>query len=238
MKTLRLAILNTSTDNAPWALAYPDDGQRFASLLSPIRSGWAYEVFAVKDDVFPKDISVFDGIIITGSPASVHDDLPWIHRLKDLIRTTVERRQPLFGCCFGHQLIATALGGQVGWNPDGCSLGITETVFHEARPWMMPRQTSMRLPSGNFEQVTCLPVGAESLGSSDANPCASFSIGSHVFTSQYHPEMPLDFVSDMIADLAETVGAEKADAAHAALTLPTDSAVFAEWMVRFFEQPR
>lgn len=232
---MRIAILNCSTDSAPWALAYPNDGERFATLLRPLRPEWAYEVFQAKDGVFPDDLSVFDGIIITGSPSSVHDDLPWIVNLKALIPGIVARRQALFGACFGHQLIALSLGGAVGWNADGCCLGTAETTFHSFRPWMNPAAATIRLPSGNYEEVTALPKGADVLGSSAANAIASFAMGDHVFTTQYHPEMPMAFVRDMIVDLTAVVGPEKTAEAEAAEVLPTQCGVFAEWMVRFFE---
>ena len=67
----------------------------------------------MKDGVFPEDLSVFDGVMITGSPASVLEPEPWMATLQDQICTAYQLHIPLFGACFGHQAIALALGGQV-----------------------------------------------------------------------------------------------------------------------------
>lgn len=91
-------------------------------------------VFAVKDGIFPKDITAFDGVIITGSPASVHDDMPWVAPLLDQIREAFQSETPIFGACFGHQAIAVALGGGVTHNPKGWAFGLLDMQVTKALP--------------------------------------------------------------------------------------------------------
>ena len=78
---MRVAILMTNTDESAFAQAWPKDGDKFVALIAALRPAWEFSVFAVKDGVFPADLVAFDGFIITGSPASVHDDKPWIAML-------------------------------------------------------------------------------------------------------------------------------------------------------------
>lgn len=116
---MHIAILMANTDESEFAQRHPKDGKKFARLIGPLRPDWRFTTIAVKDGEFPADLSGYDGFIITGSPASVHDEEPWVHRLMQVIRDIRAADLPLFGACFGHQAIAKALGGRVGKNPGG-----------------------------------------------------------------------------------------------------------------------
>ncbi len=132
---MHLAILMTNTDESDFARAHPKDGEKFTSLVHLVRPDWTTEVFSVKDDVFPAGLEWFDGVMITGSPASVHDGAPWIARLTDLIRDIAACGKPIFGACFGHQAVAMALGGEVGPNPGGWVLGLTQMDVVDRPAW-------------------------------------------------------------------------------------------------------
>ena len=106
----------------------------------------------MKDGVFPESLAPFDGAIITGSPASVHDDGAWIPRLEALVRDMARSGLPLFGACFGHQIIAKALGGAVEANPDGW-------VFGAIRTRLLADKQDVAAYAAHSEQVTRLPDG-------------------------------------------------------------------------------
>ncbi len=147
---MHIAILMTNTDDSDFAARWPRDGEKFTNLLSPLRPDWKFSIYPVKDDVFPEGSAVFDGVIITGSPASVHDTAPWVPRLLKLIRHLHAKGTPMFGACFGHQAIALALGGTVAQNPGGWVFGVVRTEM-EGKP--------LRLYAAHSEQVTVLPKG-------------------------------------------------------------------------------
>ena len=129
---MQIAILMTNTDESDFAQERPKDGEKWTNLLAPLRPDWEFPVYSVKDGEFPDDVSGFDGVIVTGSPASVHDGEPWINRLLEMIRESVSVSVPVFGACFGHQAVSVALGGRVehrrarstGSSSSGSSAGI------------------------------------------------------------------------------------------------------------------
>jgi GMP synthase-like glutamine amidotransferase len=237
--TLRIAVLLTNNDTSAFASHFPNDGQKVVQLLQPLRPYWTYEVVSVKDGVLPSDPQDFDGYVITGSPASVNDDcLPWVGPLLDFIRAVDAARQPLIGLCFGHQAVARALGGQVARNAAGWGLGTAPTHWPAARPWMQPAQSTTTLMAAHNEQVTRMPEGAACLGGSDFCPIGSMQIGQHIWTTQYHPEMPLVFMQALLGFLADKLDADTMARAHSSLQHAADVPLFGQWMAQFFEHAR
>lgn len=224
---MHIAVLMTNTDESEFAQCHPKDGEKFAAMIRSVRPDWQVTSYAVKDGTFPTDDTRFDGWLITGSPASVHDDAPWIDELKALIRRLDRHRAPLFGACFGHQAIAEALGGQVGRNPGGWVFGLTETTM-EGQP--------IKLYASHIQQVVRLPEAARVTGGNADCPMGSFAVGDHILTTQYHPEMSHAFITALVDEYADdlpepVVTRARADlAAHRA-----DSARIAERIARFFE---
>ena len=237
--TLRLAVLLTNDDTSPFASHFPNDGQKVVQLLQPLRPDWTYAVLSVKDGVLPEGPEDFDGYVITGSPASVNDDrLPWVGPLLAFIRAVHAVHQPLIGLCFGHQAVARALGGEVARHAAGWGLGTAPTHWQAARPWMRPTQTRTTLMAAHNEQVTRMPEGAECLGGSDFCPIGSMQIGQHIWTTQFHPEMPLVFMQALLGYLADQLDADTLAHAHASLANAADVPLFGQWMVQFFEHAR
>ena len=233
---MRLALLITNTDDSAFAHQHPLDDQKFADLIHLVRPDWQVVPFWVKDGEFPDALDGIDGAIITGSPASVHTDAPWIVRLLTLIRQMVATGMPLFGACFGHQAIALALGGQVGRNPGGWIHGLTRNTVMARPAWAQDLPDEVKLYGSHTEQVTTLPDGAEVLTRSEGCPVSGFAIGTQVYTTQHHPEMLPGFIAALTEDLADAMGPEVADAARASLAGMSDMTPYAESIARFFEQ--
>lgn len=232
---MRLAILMTNTDESVFSSAHPKDGEKFADLVGLVRPDWQCEVFAVKDGIFPDDVAAFDGVMITGSPASVHYDIAWIGELFGVVREAHAQGIPMFGACFGHQAIAMALGGRVEHNPGGWEFGRITTRIKTRKPWMSDLGEDVSLYAAHMEQVVRLPEGAKVLSSS--GPCAygGFAIGDAIYTTQYHPEMTSDFIAALVEHLAEELPADVIARARGSLDQPADMVAFAESIARFFE---
>lgn len=224
---MRIAILMTNTDESTFSARHPKDGEKFATLIARARPSWVTEVFSVKDGVFPAGPVGFGGAIITGSPASVHDGAPWIARLETLVRGWHRVGVPLYGACFGHRVIATALGGQVDANPGGWVLGAVETVEDGC-----PRAVH----AAHTEQVTGLPPGAQTIARTQGCPHAGYRIGTGIETTQYHPEITTPFMTALIEELAPRTGGAVANRARDSLRFRPDQAAWAERIARFFER--
>lgn len=232
---MRLATLVTNTDFSDFAKARPLDDAKFAALIHSVRPDWQVEAFWACKNEFSQDLAGFDGVMITGSPASVMDGAPWMLRLEDLILDMVQARIPLFGACFGHQLIAKALGAKVFRNPDGWAHGLIAVERMSRAPWSMRRE-KLDLFGSHIEQVS-LPDGAELLFQSQGCRNAGFAIGNHVFTVQHHPEMSSDFIADLIEEYADYVGLAVTNQARASINSGSaDGGVFAREIAAFFEQ--
>lgn len=223
---MHIAILMTNTDESAFAARWPKDGEKFASLLGRLRPDWQFSVFAVKDGHFPDSPQGFDGFLITGSPASVHDLDPWIGNLLALIRLIVAQGLPLFGACFGHQAIAMALGGVVGKNPGGWVLGLAKTKMEGA---------PIRLYAAHNEQVLSLPEGAEPLGGNTDCPFGAFRVGERVLTTQYHPEMTPEFITALVEHLRGKLPEAVIEQARASLSDTADTNRITDRIIAFFE---
>jgi GMP synthase-like glutamine amidotransferase len=217
---VHIAILVTNTDRSAFAAGHPRDGEKFTALLTGARPGWRATVFDCTQGQAPADPAAFDGLLIGGSPASVHDADPWIARLLDLIRLARARAVPMLGACFGHQAIALALGGTVGPNAGPFVLGVVDATL-DGRP--------VRIAAAHGEQVIRLPEGAVIRGTGPGCPAAFYSVGSRILCTQYHPEMTPAFIAGLVAHLGGDADA------RASLADPPDPALHGEWVARFFE---
>lgn len=226
---MRIAILMTNTDESAFAQRHPKDGEKFPALLREVRPDWDFDVYSVKDGVFPETLDGVDGVLITGSPASVHDGEAWIDRLEALIRDIAETRLPVFGACFGHQAIAKALGGTVSYNPQGWVLGSVQTRLFD-----LDRTVSAY--AAHKEQVTALPETAQVVAETPGCPIAGFAMGTHILTTQYHPEMTDGFVAALLEEMAQDTDPDVIRAAKDSLSHPADRQILAEWMAQFFEK--
>lgn len=232
---MHLAILMTNTDESPFAHRHPKDGEKFTSMLRSVRPDWETSVFSVKDGQFPKDLRNFDGALITGSPASVHDEDPWVPRLIDFLRDAIEKEVPLFGACFGHQAIAMALGERIIENSSGWVFGRTDMKI-EARPdWARDLPPSIGQYAAHIEQVENLPEGSVLLLSSPECPVGGFAMGSNIATTQNHPEMTYSFISALVEEYADKLPREAVERARASLDHPVEATAYTESIARFFE---
>ena len=232
-KRRRIAVLLANNDVSSFSSQHPSDAEKVCTLLRTQRPGWMYDIYSVKDGIFPT-VAAADGFVITGSPASVHDPLPWIRRLVDFVHQLDEHRVKLVGICFGHQLIAQALGGEVSRNPGGWRFGVAETQYIARTQWMSPVSPQLLLYACHSEQVSRLPPEALRLGGDAFCPIGSFACGRHILTTEYHPE----FTRPFMHALADAYRGEVPDAVLETgcrqLMNPVHSEVFAKWMVQFF----
>ena len=236
--TLRIAILNNNTDVSAFAARFPDDGQKVAAGIRPWRPDWHCEVWSAREGQFPADPSVYQGWVLTGSVASVNDGQTWMLQLAELVRWLHRRRVPLVGLCFGHQMVAHALGGVVGPSAKGWRIGTARTRYSQTLAFMQPPQAQLNLFAAHEEQVLQPPPGARVIGGDDFAPAAALAVGDHIFTSQYHPELSRDFMRALLDEHASSWSSDLVAKAREQVEETVDAELFMRWLVQFLEMPR
>src|SRR5690606_5890369 len=140
------------------------------------------------------------GVIVTGSPARVADQLTWMIRVQSALSDLVSRGVPVLGICFGHQLLGMALGGRSGPNPLGREIGTVElTVLHDDP--IVGGSGGFPVSMTHLAVVPELPPAARVLAATALDPNAAIRFAENAWGVQFHPEMDAAIVGDYIATL-------------------------------------
>eukprot|EP01051_Picozoa_sp_SAG22_P019143 SAG22_NODE_3438_length_1712_cov_2.257285_1_plen_272_part_00 len=146
---------------------------------------------------YPREKGECDVYVVTGSPSSAFDSDEWIATLGEFIRELHSARHPMIGICFGHQMIALALGGAVAQHSEW-GAGVLEYRTVARRSWMQPPLETMRVCAMHQDQVVELPPRAARLASNPLCANAAFEIGAHVVCMQPHPELTKPYVASLV----------------------------------------
>lgn len=223
-----IGILQTGL--APEALApamgdYPD---MFARLLDG--HGFTFKTFQVVNGTFPATVHDCDGWLITGSKHGAYEDHPWIPPLEAFIRAAFDARVPVVGICFGHQIIAQAMGGKVEKFAGGWSVGPTTYDFDGE---------TVTLNAWHQDQVVQRPAGATVIASNDFCENAALLYDDRALTIQAHPEFQPDFVEGLMKTRAIGVVPDPLlQAAATKLDTPLQDKTMAARIAAFFKAPR
>lgn len=193
-------------------------GEFFSWIVREVGDAWtgAWVEHDVRTDAPLPDPRDADGFLVTGSSASVTDRAPWMLRTEALLRAIVDAKTPLFGICFGHQMIAEALGGKVAKNPRGREIGTVEVrvLPHAPRdPMFVGLGDRFLANHTHVDSVVRLPPGARLLAETDLEPHAAYAIGDRVKCVQFHPEIDGDAMRGYVEGRAHLIAKEGGDPA-------------------------
>ena len=191
-----------------------------------------FEFFDVRRDRYPHHIDDCDGYLITGSRASVYDDEPWIASLIGFVGELYDANARTVGICFGHQLVAQALGGAVGRAPGGWGVGVHTWTVVRHESWMRPAKREFRLLASHQDQIETLPPGARLLASSTFCPHAAFAVGDHILALQGHPEFTKAYAEFLMHKRRAALGAAF-EPGMRSLDQTTDAGAIARWIAQF-----
>ena len=230
---MKLGILLTddvAPDLVPTFGAYPE---MFARLLSPQDPKLSYVTYEVLREQFPQHIDEVDAYLITGSKFSVYEELRWIKNLMIFIRELHIRKKKVIGICFGHQLIAHALGGKtekaaVGWN-----VGSQPHALNELGKSTLGYQNAFHLLVSHQDQVVVPAPGSEILATMPTCPIAMCTIGAHILTLQAHPEFEAAYAQTLLERRRERLGEAIYQKGMKSLEIKDDKELAADWMGKF-----
>jgi len=178
----------------------------------------------------PADPSECDVWLTTGSRYSVNDDEQWIRNLEGFVQLVAASGVPFIGICFGHQLIARALGGSVAKSDRGWGVGVKEV---EVRP-DLGLGSSYRLLTSHQDQIETLPPGGEVLGWNEHCPVSMMSVGDTIVGIQGHPEFDVDYSSALMESRrGHLIAEDTVDAGLASLAQDSESSRLADWILDF-----
>ena len=213
----------------------------FEQLFLRADPDMTFETIAlVKGDALP-DPESLEAILITGSAYGVYDDVAWMRQLKEWIGFAAENQVPMIGICFGHQIIADALGGDVRKSEKGWGLGRHTYGLAQKPGWMgegAPDHFSVGV--SHQDQVITPPADAKILGGSEFAPHAALTYArGPIISFQGHPEFSDGFLRDLYEVRRGTrFTHDEVEAALASFDVPDDNDLMARWMVRFLGQAR
>jgi GMP synthase-like glutamine amidotransferase len=222
---MKLAILETGRPPGDLPSRFGDYPAMFGAMLGP---EFEIESFDVAAGELPNG-GEHDACLITGSPAGVYEDLPWIPGLLDFIGVAGDRK--MVGICFGHQAMAEALGGKVEKSDKGWGAGLHHYRIEHRQPWM-DASVEIAAPASHQDQVVVQPPHTEIVVASDFTPYAGLAWTNRPAISfQFHPEFEPAFAKALIAERYDRV--PNPDAAIASLDAPNDNRRIAAWIRNF-----
>ena len=149
----------------------------------------------------PEDVREYDAVIVTGSPLSATRPAEWMCRTAEYMVDAAEKRVPVLGVCFGHQLLGMVMGVDVAKSPEGREIGTVEIALtqdgwrdplFEGLPARFPIQTT------HEDFVPRLPAAGRLLAGNAAAPVQAMALGKYLRGVQFHPELSVEGVKSVI----------------------------------------
>ena len=226
---MRIAVLDLTRQPSPLLDGVPRAGETIVEWLSPALPEATFATVGVAYGADLPKVGDFDGVVVSGSELGVYDASPWMPSLRDFLLAVREAGKPVFGICFGHQVMADTFGGRaekaacgevVGRRVYGCGgVAFAAHVWHQ-------------------DQVTLVPPGATVTGSADYCPIGVLEYEFPGLSVQFHPEYTRSRLETLFA-----LGRDRfisAGAVEAALASfrdgPVDDALFAPDTAAFFRR--
>lgn len=221
--TLGILVCGHSTDKMSATFGRYDDF--FEQLLGS--DSFNYKPFMVVDGDFPQSINDADAWLLTGSKHGAYDPLPWIPPLENLIRDIYAAELPMAGICFGHQIMAQALGGKVEKFNGGWVAGTQQ--------YKLAAETGASdatLNAWHQDQVVEIPPDAKVIGSSETCQFAALSYRANTVSMQPHPEFNNDHLAMLLDERGGSLPPHSYQSAADSLGQNLNNTAIANWLVQ------
>jgi GMP synthase-like glutamine amidotransferase len=233
---MKLGILVTDQLDSQISEKFGSYPEMFQALLIQIDPSLTFSSYSVIDQTYPETIDECDAYLITGSKFSAHEDKPWINQLCNYIQTLHRQQKKLIGICFGHQLIARALGGKTEKSTQGWGIGSMPVDIFQHPNWLQPSINIFNLLVSHQDQVSSLPSNSALIAGSKFCPHASYQVGNHILTFQGHPEFSKNYSQYLMEKRREIIGGSRVNEGILSLNDKINHLEVARWMVNFLAE--
>ena len=236
MNNLTIGILLTDHVLDDLKPKHGDQDDFYSKIFGEVDTNIKLKIYDVTLNDYPADMDECDGYLITGSKLSVYDEVKWIRDLEHYIRSLNEHKKFLLGVCFGHQLIAKALGGEVSKAEIGWVTGLQSYTFRNNFPWLKDLNQDVKLIHSHQDQITKLPDQATLVASNENVPIAMYFIDNHIMSIQGHPEFTNEYAYDVVCKRRDIIGEELFKRTEESLLNEASSYLeVTNWWIEFFK---
>ena len=215
---------------------FPEVQGGYREMFAALLPGFEFRYYDAHRGVIPASPSECEAWLCTGSKYSVYEKHPWVDDLSGFIRRIHERRQKFVGICFGHQMLAHAMGGEVAKARQGWGVGVLGLDILRKEPWMQPPRPQVRIQHMHQDQVLRLPKESILLGKSDHCEVGMFRIGETMLGIEGHPEFTVEYGAALIKARRQLIGEQGAQKALDSLKENSDGPVIGRWIEGFLKR--
>ncbi len=235
MKNICIGILETGLPPAEFRQQYASYPDMFRDLLVACDTNLSFKYFAVLDNEIPTDVNECDAWLFTGSKYGVYEQHQWIPQLTQLIKTAYKQDIPMVGICFGHQLIAQALGGKVVKSDRGWSLGVAKYQLNYRPDWLLGAHSDFSIQAFHQDQVVELAENCQVVASSEFCPYAALDYNARAISFQGHPEFSAEYTQTLLINRRDLslIPFDLSTQAIEAIESPIQRSLVATWICNF-----
>ena len=230
---MKIGILKCDSTNEHFRKEHGDYPEMFISLFQSVEPFLEFETYDVILREYPNKLQDNDVYLISGSRFGVNDGDKWIDDLEKFVLELQHWEHPLVGICFGHQMIAKALGGKTELAPQGWGAGVQNYRKILTEPWMEPDLEQFSILSFHKDQVTKLPENAVLIAENDFCPYSAYYIGEWLISFQGHPELTKDYVRALLHHRENILGQKVLESGLKSLELQIQPKIIAKWILNF-----
>jgi GMP synthase-like glutamine amidotransferase len=233
---MKIGILNSDTVQIDGAAEFGQYPEMFSKVFWTLDPNIQFKTYEVQYNDYPQDMNECDAYLITGSKASCYDNVQWIHALKEFIKALHKNKKKLIGVCFGHQIIAEALGGSVRKSPSGWHAGVDSISLNNDALEYGDQGKKYNLVFSHQDEVKRLPRNATLIAESASCPIGMFLIENHIFCTQGHIELDKKFARMIYDFRKKQIGDSKHQHACETLEMQTDEHEVAKSLLEFIKK--
>ena len=221
-------------DHVPDAFKHIDG--EYLDMFRKLLPSLELEPYYAVDGHFPSSLDDHFAYVCSGSRFSVYQCTGWISKLQDLVQGIGSRNKKFVGICFGHQMLAQAMGGVVQKASVGWCVGAHTFKIMNRERWMKPTQEICNVRMLCQDQVSKLPPQSRVIATSRDCAIGMYLVNEHMLGIQGHPEFSKEYNQALITKRRNKIGKMKATEAIKSLNLPIHNHIIARWIMNFILQ--